>query len=43
MGTAALFERVFMSRKKCENCGREFLIVNDIPMTEEQYQNGGEA
>ena len=37
VGTAALFEHVFMSRKKCEKCGKEFLIVNGVPMTQEQY------
>jgi len=38
LGTAALFDSVLMSRKTCENCGREFLIVNDVSMTEEQYR-----
>ena len=33
IGTAALFDHVFMSRKKCEQCGKELLIVNDVPMT----------
>jgi len=37
IGTAALFDHVFMSRKKCKRCGRDFLIVDGIPMTEEQY------
>jgi transposase-like protein len=37
IGTAALFDTVLMSRKTCEKCGREFLIVNDMPMTQEQY------
>ena len=36
--TAALFDTVLMSRKTCDKCGREFLIVNDVPMTEEQYE-----
>jgi hypothetical protein len=43
IGTAALFEHIFISRKTCEKCEKEFLIVNDIPMTEEQYHNRGEA
>jgi hypothetical protein len=37
IGTAALFDTVFMSRKICDQCDREFLIVNDVPMTQEQY------
>jgi len=37
IGTAALFDHVFMSRKKCERCGKEFLIVDGVPMTQEQY------
>ena len=37
VGTAALFDSILMSRKECEKCGREFLIVNDVPMTEDQY------
>jgi len=37
IGTAALFDHVFMSRKRCEKCGKDFLIVDSIPMTEEQY------
>jgi len=37
IGTAALFDTVLMSRKTCDKCGREFLIVNDVPMTQEQY------
>jgi hypothetical protein len=35
IGTTALFDTVLMSRKICEKCG-EFLIVNDVPMTEQQ-------
>ncbi len=42
MGTAAMFDTVFMSRKQCERCKREFLIVNDIPMTETQYAQSKE-
>jgi len=38
IGTAALFDTVLMSRKTCDKCGREFLIVNDVPMTKEQYK-----
>jgi uncharacterized protein (DUF983 family) len=43
IGTAALFDAVFMSRKTCEMCGREFLIVNDVAMKLEDYQTPGEA
>ena len=42
IGTAAMFDTVFMSRKQCEGCKREFLIVNDIPMTEAQYAQSKE-
>jgi len=38
IGTAAMFDTVLMSRKTCDKCGRQFLIVNDVPMTEEQYK-----
>jgi transposase-like protein len=31
IGSAALFDTILMSRKKCERCGREFLIVNGVP------------
>jgi len=31
VGTAALFAKVLMSRKTCEECGSEFLIVDDVP------------
>jgi len=41
IGTAALFDHVFMSRKRCEKCGKEFLIVDGIAMTEEQYSARG--
>jgi hypothetical protein len=37
IGSAALFDTILMSRKRCEKCAREFLIVNGIPMTPEQY------
>jgi len=31
------FDQILMSRKNCENCGREFLIVDGVPMTEDQF------
>jgi TonB family protein len=34
---------IFMSRKRYEKCGKELLIVNDKPMTEEQYRRRGSA
>jgi transposase-like protein len=43
IGTAGIFDHVFMSRKKCERCGKEFLIVNDVPMKPEDYQASGQA
>jgi hypothetical protein len=36
VGTAALFDKVLMSRKTCEQCGQEFLIVNDVPRLDER-------
>jgi len=39
IGAAVLLDIVVMSRKRCEVCGREYLIFNDVPMTEEQYKN----
>lgn len=43
IGSAALFDYFFMSRKTSENCGRDFLIVEGVPMTEEQYSRKGSA
>jgi hypothetical protein len=43
IGTAGIFDHVFMSRKKCERCGKEFLIVNGVPMKPEDYQASGQA
>jgi hypothetical protein len=31
VGTAALFNNVLMSRTSCEQCGQDFLIVNEVP------------
>jgi uncharacterized protein (DUF983 family) len=38
VGMAALFDTALMSRKTCEKCGGEFLIVNDVQIKEEQYK-----
>jgi hypothetical protein len=35
---ALLFDTLMMSRATCRRCNQEFLIVDDEPMTEEQYQ-----
>jgi len=43
VGTAALFDTVLKSRKTCDKCGREFLIVNDIHVTEEQSSRATDA
>jgi uncharacterized protein (DUF983 family) len=43
IGTAALFDTVFMSRKTCEQCGLQLLIVNDIPMTQQEYDLSKDA
>ena len=39
IGAAAIFETVFMAKERCEHCGLLFLIVHDVPMTREQYEN----
>ncbi len=35
---AAVFNDVMMVREECEHCGREFFIVGNVPMTQEQYE-----
>jgi len=30
VGAATLFDKVLISRKTCEQCGQNFLIVNDV-------------
>jgi DNA-directed RNA polymerase subunit RPC12/RpoP len=37
---ADLFDSISMGRLTCANCAREFLVVDDVPMTEEQYRQG---
>jgi hypothetical protein len=39
IGVTPLFDTVLLARKSCDHCGLEFLIVNDEPMTEEQYES----
>jgi ribosomal protein S27AE len=41
IGTAivALADHAYLLRTQCEKCGKEFLIVDGIPMTEEQYRS----
>ncbi len=34
---AALAELAFLLRTQCEKCKKEFLIVQGVPMTDEQY------
>jgi transcription elongation factor Elf1 len=31
-------DQVFMARKTCGVCGKEFLIVDDVPMTDAEYE-----
>jgi hypothetical protein len=38
---ALSFDRFLLSRSACRHCGREFLIVNDVPMTHSEYDHGG--
>ena len=35
--TADLADGAFLLRTQCERCGKEFLIVEGVPMTDEQY------
>jgi hypothetical protein len=37
ISTATLADHAFLLRSRCEKCGKEFLIVDGVPMTEEQY------
>jgi transcriptional regulator NrdR family protein len=39
ISTAALADHAFLLRTQCEECGKEFLIVEGVPMTEEQYSS----
>jgi hypothetical protein len=43
IGTAALFDQIFISRKSCEKCQREFLIVDGVAMTEDQFRSEGKV
>jgi hypothetical protein len=36
---AELADHAFLLRARCEICGKEFLIVEGVPMTEEQYSS----
>jgi uncharacterized protein YbaR (Trm112 family) len=35
---AALFDSISIGRLTCQHCRREFLVVDDVPMTLEQFQ-----
>jgi len=35
---ALAFDKLMMSRASCRHCGKEFLIVDDVPMTPAEYQ-----
>jgi uncharacterized protein YbaR (Trm112 family) len=35
---AARFAAIDVMRANCENCDKEFVIVESLPVTEEQYQ-----
>jgi len=37
IGGSALPDDAFLLRARCEKCGEEFLIIDRVPMTEEQY------
>ena len=36
---AALADDAFLLRTQCEKCGKEFLIVDGVPMTDERYSS----
>jgi hypothetical protein len=38
-GIAELSDHAFLLRTRCEKCGKEFLIVAGVPMTDEQYSS----
>lgn len=35
------FDEIRMGWATCDHCLSEFLIVDNVPMTEEQYRKGG--
>ena len=35
---ALAFDKLMMSRASCRYCGKVFLIVDDVPMTQAEYQ-----
>jgi hypothetical protein len=37
---AALFDSISMARLTCQHCRQESLVVDDVPITEEQYRRG---
>lgn len=37
ISTVALASQAFLLRARCEKYGQEFLIVEGVPLTEEQY------
>jgi transposase-like protein len=37
------FDYIDAGRFACEHCRSEFLIINNVPMTEEQYRQGSKV
>jgi transcription elongation factor Elf1 len=37
---ASDIESIAYGRAKCDHCGQDYMIVNDIPMTEKEYDEG---
>jgi transcription elongation factor Elf1 len=35
---ASKFAAIVFGRARCDHCGQEFLIVNDVAVTEEEYR-----
>jgi hypothetical protein len=40
---ASLFDSIKIGRFTCAPGAREFLVVNDVPMTEQQYLQGNKV
>ena len=39
ISTADLADHAYILRALCKKCGKEFLIVEGVPMTEKQYSD----
>jgi hypothetical protein len=41
--SSSALDQVFISQKTCEKCGREFLIVDGVAMTEDHFRSTRKA